>query len=102
LAKISAYTGACLLNSTTEVDSKVMISTKCRAMQALNKMLAAQVGCPSDEIIAGVLLLVSTDICQDEIQHLRMHLEGLKEMLRLRGGLSVLGMHGLLAKLAIV
>jgi len=100
LARIATYTGACLLNRTRQMDTQTMMSTKGRAIQMLNKMLAEQSTRPSDEAISGVITFVSTDICHDETQHLRIHFEGLREMIRLRGGLQCLGMDGLLAKLA--
>ncbi|KAH8878701.1 hypothetical protein GQ53DRAFT_850069 [Thozetella sp. PMI_491] len=102
LAPIATYTGACLLHRSRQVDQRVLLYTNSLAVQTLSKEVASQASSPSDEVISAVILLVSTDLCHDNTEHIRMHLKGVREMLRLRGGISYLGMNGLLSKVVII
>ncbi|GAB1318416.1 hypothetical protein MFIFM68171_08626 [Madurella fahalii] len=80
----------------------MVISARGQAIQALKEMLAMPESSASDEVIAAVVKLAISDICYAETQDLQVHADGVHEMTRLRGGLPTLGMHGVLAKIAIL
>ena len=102
LGRVAAYTGACMLNRTRKLDNKVLDSAKGRAIQTLNCTLAREAPSPSDPTIAAVIILIGAGICHDENEHLRIHVQGIRDMIRLRGGISSLGMNGLVSKLAVM
>jgi len=80
-----------------QVDQHTKIVAKGRAIHSLNAMLRSDVYSTSDEAIAGVVKLVNNDLCFGETQHLRVHLQGLRKMIQLRGGVPKLGMNGILS-----
>lgn len=55
----------------------------------------------SDDAITAVIQLVMDEWYWGQTQNLHAHLRGLREMIRLRGGLRNLGMDGLVSKLAM-
>lgn len=101
LLQIILYTSACFLNETGHVPRTVMMAHKGEAIRMLNEHLMSDVSLTSDLAIAGVVQLVTDEWYWGETQDLRAHLRGLREMIRVRGGLSQLGMSGFLAKTAI-
>ncbi len=88
---------ACFVGLSGNLDQRAKLHAKGRAIRALNDMLRSDLFSTSDEAIAGVVKLVNNDFCYGETQHLRVHLGGLREMIRLRGGLGCLGMEGILS-----
>lgn len=104
LIQTAMYTSACFLNETTGgrlVDSTTAVAHKCRAIRMLNEHLQTR-GSTTDEAIAGVMQLMLNEWYWGNVDDLRAHLSGLREMVRLRGGFASLGLGGLLARLVIV
>jgi len=101
LLQIVLYTSSCFLNETGHMPKLAVMAQKGKAIQMLNEHLRSQPLQTSDAAVAGVVQLVVDEWYWGETADLKAHLRGLREMIRLRGGLRNLGMHGLLAKLVI-
>ncbi len=56
---------------------------------------------PTDDAITAVIQLVMDEWYWGQTESLHTHLRGLRDMIRLRGGLKNLGMNGLISKLAV-
>lgn len=107
LIQTAIYTSACFLNetegghSTLRIDGTTAVAHKCRSIQMLNEHLQTH-GSTTDEAIAAVMQLMLNEWYWGNIDDLRAHLSGLREMVRLRGGFGNLGLGNLLARLVIV
>ncbi|KAL1906185.1 hypothetical protein Sste5344_008021 [Sporothrix stenoceras] len=111
LAQVAIYTSACFLHETGHLDKMVAVTHKGRAIDMLNAQLqggssTSGDGGPaststSDDAITAVIQLVMDEWYWGQTQNLHAHLRGLREMIRLRGGLQNLGMNGLVRKLAM-
>ncbi|OAA61871.1 Zn(2)-C6 fungal-type DNA-binding domain protein [Niveomyces insectorum RCEF 264] len=118
LAQVAVYTAACFLHETGHLDKRAAVAYKGRAIQLLNAQLGAPSSTtntttasssssssasplPTDDAITAVLQLIMDEWYWGQADHLQAHLRGLREMVRLRGGLRYLGMNGLIAKLAV-
>ena len=100
LAQVAIYTSACFLNETGHLDRMVAMAHKGQAIRMLNDHLRSK-SSTSDEAITAVIQLILDEWYWGETGDLRAHLRGLREMIRLRGGLRNLGMHGMISKLAL-
>lgn len=103
LAQIAICTAACFLNDTCPdiVDNTTAMTRKGAAIYMLKTHLRTT-GSTTDEAIAGVTQLILNEWHWGDRGELEAHFGGLKEMVRSRGGLSSLGLGGLLSKLVIV
>jgi len=102
LLQIALYTAACFLGETGHVPRTLVIYYKGKAISMLNDHLRSDTSNTSDAAIAGVVQLIVDEWYWGETHDLRAHLRGIREMVRIRGGLHRLGMSGLLAKLVIM
>ncbi|KAK0723465.1 hypothetical protein B0T26DRAFT_801986 [Lasiosphaeria miniovina] len=102
LSQSSMFVATCMLGERVVMDRGTMIAARGNAIRTLHKMLSSPQSSTTDEAIAAVVKLVVNDLCYGETQHLRLHIDGVREMTRLRGGLTSLGMNGSLAKMVIV
>ncbi|KAH8891632.1 hypothetical protein GQ53DRAFT_648249, partial [Thozetella sp. PMI_491] len=102
LAEISIYMASCFLITTGKLDRSGFIQAKCRALQQLNEMLASKVYATSDTAVVAVAKMIFADLCYGEVEYTSMHLRGLREMIRIRGGLSSLGMGGVITQMVVV
>ena len=78
----------------------VAMSHKGQAIRMLNDHLRSK-SSTSDEAITAVIQLIMDEWYWGDTGDLRAHLRGLREMIRLRGGLRSLGLNGMVAKLAV-
>lgn len=111
LAQVAIYTSACFLHETGHLDKMVAVTHKGRAIDMLNAQLQGGSSgsgdgghtptSTSDDAITAVVQLVMDEWYWGQTQNLHAHLSGLREMVRLRGGLRNLGMNGLVSKLAM-
>lgn len=92
----------CRLSAKAIVNRDAVLAARCSAIQNLHAVLAQPEKCISDEAVAAVVRLVLSDLSAGETQELGVHMDGIREMARLRGGLTALGMDGNLAKTALV
>ena len=100
LVHVAIYTAACFLSETGHIDSTTAMSHKGYAIKLLNEHIRST-AMPTDEGITGVIQLIVDEWLWGDIDDLRAHLRGLREMIKLRGGFRTLGMHGMISKLAI-
>ena len=84
------------------MDRDAVLAARFSAIQKLHAMLALPETCMSDDAIAAVVNLVVSDLCAGETQELRLHIDGAREMTRLRGGVFALGMDGNVAKMVLL
>lgn len=100
LTQTAMYTAACFLNETGHLDKTVTMAHKSQAISMLNENLWTD-SCSSDETVAAHTQLILNEWYWGAGTDLGAHLRGLKEMVCLRGGFRSLGLHGLIAKMAI-
>lgn len=53
----------------------------------------------SDEAIASVLKLTTSALCYGELRDLQLHMHAVHKIVKEKGGLSMLGMDGILGKI---
>jgi hypothetical protein len=102
LVHISIYTAACFLNESKHLDKTIAMLIKGQAIRMLNEILSSEQNATSDEAIAGVCQMIVDEWYWGDTHDLRAHLKGMREMIKLRGGLQLLGMNGLLSKIALM
>lgn len=102
LVHVAIYTAACYLNEAKKLDKYVAIQIKGQAIHMLNERLRSEHTAASDEAIAGVCQLIMDEWYWGETRDLRAHLNGMRQMIRLRGGFRNLGLDGLLSKMVIL
>ncbi|EAQ92261.1 hypothetical protein CHGG_00496 [Chaetomium globosum CBS 148.51] len=100
LAHVAIYSAACFLTDTGHVERTVAMAHKGHVIKLLNEHIRSQLS-PSDEVIAGVLQITLDEWLWGNINDLRAHLRGLRDMIKSRGGFRTLGLNGLISKLAI-
>lgn len=100
LTQAAIYTSASYLHATGHMDEVMTMGHKTRAIAALNERMWSGAGF-TDETVACFTHLVLNEWYFGPETDLSPHLRGLREMIRLKGGLQTLGMHGLIAKLAV-
>lgn len=100
LTHTAMYTAACFLNETGHLDKATAMGYKNQAISMLNEHLWSD-SCSSDETIAAHTQLILNEWYWGAAGDLGAHLRGLREMVRVRGGFRSLGLHGLIAKMAI-
>ncbi|KAJ4422687.1 hypothetical protein N0V82_002691 [Gnomoniopsis sp. IMI 355080] len=105
LIQTAIYTSACFLNEMEGrhnlIDSTTAVAHKFRAIRMLNEHLQTHES-TTDEAISAVMQLMLNEWYWGNMDDLKAHTRGLKEMIRLRGGFRSVGLSGLLAKLTIV
>jgi len=92
----------CQINATSIPDRGAVLAARCSAIQNLHAILALPEMCISDDAITAVARLVMSDLCAGETHELRVHMDGIREITRLRGGLATLGMDGNLARTVLM
>jgi hypothetical protein len=79
-----------------------ILQLKSEAIQCINKSIAlrpeAQI---SDALVGAVAKMASLEAMEGNVESYRVHMRGLRCMLAARGGLSALGMSGLLRRMII-
>ncbi|KAK4159866.1 hypothetical protein QBC43DRAFT_221064 [Cladorrhinum sp. PSN259] len=91
-----------MLSTETVTDRETTLAARYQAVGALQERLNNPALSTLDETIAQAVKLASNDLCYGETQDLRVHIHGVQQMTRLRGGLQSLGMNGTLAKMVII
>lgn len=101
LAKTSLYIAASSLAERRYVDQTSKIRFRGAAISTLNNHLQSEAW-RSDEALAGVVQFVSIEWYFGEPEVVHAHLTGLREMVRLRGGFTQVGVGALVTKVALV
>jgi hypothetical protein len=105
LAHLGIFTAACYQAEAQHIPpgkSAIALGYKLKSISILNEMLVNKEMSTSNEAIAGVVYLITNEwywSCYDNVQ---AHMAGLREMVRLCGGLGEMGMNGFLRKMIIM
>ncbi|KAF5021860.1 hypothetical protein F66182_6087 [Fusarium sp. NRRL 66182] len=102
LLQIVLFTSSCFLSETGHIPKTLAMMHKGKVYQMLNSQLGDESIHPSDSLVLGVVQMIADSWYWGATDDLKAHLLGLREMIRLRGGLSQLGLHGYLAKMILV
>ncbi|KAK3986177.1 hypothetical protein QBC44DRAFT_403005 [Cladorrhinum sp. PSN332] len=102
LSQPSFFIETCMLSTGSTTDRGRTLAARYAAVSALQEKINNPALSTADETIAQAVKLASNDLCYGETQDLRMHIHGIRQMTRLRGGLENLGMNGTLAKMVIM
>ncbi|KAH8886938.1 hypothetical protein GQ53DRAFT_750135 [Thozetella sp. PMI_491] len=98
---ISQYVGAKVLAQAGTIEKEFVLNLKGQAIQALNHKLTTELK-PSMETLAGVSLFIVIEFFFGELEVLKLHLMGFKQIVQLLGGLPQHGIGALMARAAIV
>ncbi len=79
-----------------------MLAARSAAIQKVQANMMTPETYINDDTIAAVVNLALSDLCSGETQELRCHIDGLRSMTQLRGGLFALGMDGNLARMVLL
>jgi len=95
LAYFGIFTAACYQAEALKISpsqSAVVLRYKCKVISLLNQRLSHKSTSTSMDTIAAVLYLAVHEWYWSNYDNILAHMKGLKEMVRLRGGLEDLGM----------
>ncbi|KAK4156126.1 hypothetical protein C8A00DRAFT_31057 [Chaetomidium leptoderma] len=89
----SWFVETCQRSARTTIDGVTILSARYAAIQGLQGMVARpdKIG---DGVIEAVVKHAVSDLCYGEMQDLRVHVGGVRDITRLRGGLAALGING--------
>lgn len=82
-------------------DGSNLLILKSRAISSINKALNTTGSPMSDQLIGAVAKMASYEAMFGDLPTFEVHMIGLVKMIQLRGGLSSLGLGGLLARICI-
>lgn len=102
LLQIVLFTSSCFLSETGHIPKIIAMMHKGKVYHLLNSQLRDEASQTSDASVLGVVQMVADSWYWGATADLKAHIRGLKQMIRMRGGLSQLGLHGYLAKMIIV
>ncbi|KAL4965491.1 uncharacterized protein BDV14DRAFT_55582 [Aspergillus stella-maris] len=87
---------------TEATDMKLnLLGLRYEAVQAINKYLDLQQSDVSDALIGAIAKMASYEAMYGNLDNYAIHMQGLKRAIDLRGGLSSLGLGGLLRRMVI-
>lgn len=78
-----------------------MLQLKHNAIMAINDVFVDERTRLSDGAIGAIAKMASYEAVHGDVQSYRLHMDGLQRMIELRGGLSCLGLGGLLRRMII-
>ncbi|KAF4984960.1 hypothetical protein FDECE_16944 [Fusarium decemcellulare] len=102
LLQIVLFTSSCFLSETGHIPKIIAMTHKGKVYELLNSQLRDEASQTSDASVLGVVQMVADSWYWGATPDLKAHIRGLKQMIKMRGGLSQLGLHGYLAKMIIV
>ncbi|KPA44271.1 6-hydroxy-d-nicotine oxidase [Fusarium langsethiae] len=102
LLHIVLFTSACFLTETGAMSKRLRQIYQSHVYFMLNQQLGDQIARENDTLMLAVVQMITDSWYWGETDHLMAHLRGLKHMVRMRGGLSRLGLRGYLAKMILV
>jgi hypothetical protein len=78
-----------------------LLALKARALSEINNALANPKRAVSDAVIGAVMKMAAYEAVFGDSAVFTAHMKGLQMMLKMRGGLSTLGMNGLLERMVV-
>ncbi|KAH6701954.1 hypothetical protein BKA61DRAFT_661373 [Leptodontidium sp. MPI-SDFR-AT-0119] len=88
-------------SSLSRTTSRDLIHLKSIAIASINRAMQADSLSTSDPLIGAVAKMASYEAMYGDVATFEVHMKGLIQMVRLRGGLGSLGLSGLLAKICV-
>lgn len=82
-----------------QADGSQLLQLKSKAISLVGASLAS-IG-PSDQMIAAVAKMASYEAIFGDLRAFQAHMAGLLKMVEIRGGLSSLGLNGMLARMCV-
>lgn len=108
LSDAAVFQPILLLSASNAASVHRKIDKECRtltlkfdAIQSINQTIVAKHTHVSDAIIGAVAKMASYEAMYGNVMSYRMHMEGLKRMVEIRGGLESLGLGGLLRRIVV-
>ncbi|KAL2267927.1 hypothetical protein VTJ83DRAFT_5204 [Remersonia thermophila] len=86
----------------TAADKDMILAARDDSLQSLHAMLEQPGAYMRDEALEAVINLALGDLCYGELQDLRIHLRGAREMVKSRGGLAALDGDDILNKMLLL
>lgn len=83
----------------SQANSSQLLRLKSKAISLVGTALA--INGPSDQLIAAVAKMASYESMFGDVRGFQAHMAGLLKMVEMRGGLSSLGMKGMLARMCV-
>lgn len=105
LAYLAIFTASCYQSEAQRIpppQSAVVLGYKLKTIGLLNEMLRNKETATCTEAITAVGYLVTNEWYWSNYENVKAHLKGLKEMVRLRGGLGELGKNNFQRKMVIL
>lgn len=96
------FTSACFLNETGHLPKTIVVALRGLVFQSLNNALRRPEAQTSDAAVLAVAEMILDEWYWGRTQDLHAHTNGLKTMIRMRGGLQPLGMHGYTSKMILM
>lgn len=79
-----------------------LLSLRCEAISSINKSLETQqLGAVRDGLIGAIAKMASHEAMFGSLENYNIHMQGLKRVIHLRGGLTSLGLNGLLHRIVL-
>lgn len=82
-------------------DGPNLLRLKSRAIASINRALQSEDHATSDQLIGAVAKMASYEAMYGEQTAFEWHMNGLMQMVNMRGGLPALGLDGLLARICV-
>lgn len=103
LLQVVLYTSACFLNETGQVPKVVVILYKSAVHRMINEHIQNSRTKPlSNEAIMGTAQMVMDSWYWGTTTEMRAHMDGLRQMVKIRGGPQTLGLQGFIAKTVLM
>ncbi len=105
LTYLGIFTAACYQAEAQKAKpgySQLVLHYKIKSIRILNEMLNKKETAVSNEAITGVLYLVVNEWYWSNFTAVQAHMKGLREMVRLRGGLDQLGTNNFLRNMVLL
>lgn len=102
LIKTVLFTSACFLNETGHLPKSIVAAFRGIVYQSLNERLRLPDTQTSDAATLAVAEMALMEWYWGSTQEVHAHLQGLRTMVQLRGGIQDLGMHGYISKMILM
>ena len=105
LAYLGIFTAACYQAEVQKAKpeySELVLHYKLKSISLLNEMLNKKETATCNETIIGVMFLVTNEWYWSNFNIVQAHMKGMREMVKLRGGLDQLGMRNFLKHMILL
>ncbi|KAI9930009.1 hypothetical protein ASPWEDRAFT_167675 [Aspergillus wentii DTO 134E9] len=86
----------------TSMDLKLnLLSLRCEAVNSINRALDDRHGAVDDALVGAIAKMASYEAMFGDLDNYSVHMQGLRQVVGLRGGLPSLGLNGLLRRMVV-